>query len=539
MSILLNAVRRRAVLGAIAGLTAAPGRGLAQVLAHAQAPALIAADAARPQPRWGLQTGDVEAERAMVWARSDRPSRLWLEWSTAADMRSAQRICGPSTLDIDDFIARHDLRGLPPGADIHLRLQFESLADGSLSAPLIGRLRTPARRAADIRFVWGGDTVGQGWGIDLASGGMQSYARMRECNPDFFVHCGDTIYADGPLQPVVALPDGQRWTNAFLDEVPEKTQVAQTLQQFRRHYLYNHYDEQLRRFNAEVPQIWAWDDHEVVNNWSPGKDLTGDPRYAQARIGVLAANAARAFLDYAPLRRSGADGARIYRRIDRGPLLDLFVLDMRSYRGANSANRQAEAGSATRFLGLAQLEWLKRELARSSACWKVIVADMPIGLQIGDGQDAQGLPRWEAIANGDGGAPLGRELEIAELLRFIKAQGIVNTVWLTADVHYCAAHHYAPERAAFKDFLPFWEFVAGPLHAGSFGPNALDASFGPEVVFQRAPDAGQANLPPSADLQFFGQVDIEAATRVMTVSLIDRRGRRLFSQRIEDRRPAA
>ena len=28
--------------------------------------------------------------------------------------------------------------------------------------------------------------------------------------------------------------------------------------------------------------------------------------------------------------------------------------------------------------------------------------------------------RWEAIANGDNGPPLGRELEIADLLRFIK-----------------------------------------------------------------------------------------------------------------------
>ena len=27
-----------------------------------------------------------------------------------------------------------------------------------------------------------------------------------------------------------------------------------------------------------------------------------------------------------------------------------------------------------------------------------------------------------------------------------------NTVWLTADVHYTAAHHYDPQRAAFKDF---------------------------------------------------------------------------------------
>ena len=46
--------------------------------------------------------------------------------------------------------------------------------------------------------------------------------------------------------------------------------------------------------------------------------------------------------------------------------------------------------------------------------------------------------------------PLGRELEIAELLSFAKRHGIKNMVWLTADVHYTAAHHYSPDRAAYQ-----------------------------------------------------------------------------------------
>ena len=62
-----------------------------------------------------------------------------------------------------------------------------------------------------------------------------------------------------------------------------------------------------------------------------------------------------------------------------------------------------------------------------------------------------------------------------------------NVVWLTADVHYCAAHYYDPARAVFRDFDGFWEFVAGPLNAGSFGPDTLDGTFGPQVVFSKAP----------------------------------------------------
>src|SRR5262245_626842 len=96
----------------------------------------------------------------------------------------------------------------------------------------------------------------------------------------------------------------------------------------------------------------------------------------------------------------------------------------------------------------------------------------------------------EAVAQGDGPAR-GRELEIADLLSFIKRAGVRNTVWLTADVHYTAAHYYDPGKAVFQDFEPFWEFVSGPLHAGTFGPNQLDNTFGPQLMYIKAPTKEQ------------------------------------------------
>jgi alkaline phosphatase D len=102
-------------------------------------------------------------------------------------------------------------------------------------------------------------------------------------------------------------------------------------------------------------------------------------------------------------------------------------------------------------------------------------------------------------------------------------------VWLTADVHYCASHYYDPNQAKFADFEPFWEFVSGPLNAGTFGPNTLDKTFGPQVKFQSAPAAGQANLPPSAGLQFFGSIKIDGGSRVMTVTHYDLNGKKLWS----------
>jgi alkaline phosphatase D len=523
--------RRRFVKQAAVGGAALTG--LAEILRSGRAPAAIPPDGARPLSSWGLQIGDVLGDRAMVWSRSDRPSRMFVEWSQDDRFRRATTIRGPHALDVTDYTARVDLANLPAGEEVFVRVTFEALDSSRVrSEPLLGRFRTAPERRKSVRFLWGGDTAGQGWGIDLQFGGMKIYEAMRQTNPDFFIHCGDNIYADGALTSEVTDASGAViWRNAYLDAVPEKLKVAETLNEYRRAYLYNRYDANVQRFSADVPQIWQWDDHEVTNNWSSSKEL--DARYTEKRIQTLVGNATRAFLEYAPLRfHSDEESERVYRHIPYGRDLDVFVIDMRSYRAANGCNVETAPGDATQYLGRAQLEWLKNKLKQSRATWKVIASDMPIGLIVGDGTDAtSGCARAENSANGDGPV-LGREFEIAEILRFIKREHVDNVVWLTADVHYCAAHYYDPSIAQFQDFEPFWEFVGGPLHAGTFGPSALDNTFGPTVIFQKAPDPGQSNLPPSAGMQFFGQVDIDRDSKTMTVSLKDIQGTVLFKQAI-------
>ena len=76
--------------------------------------------------------------------------------------------------------------------------------------------------------------------------------------------------------------------------------------------------------------------------------------------------------------------------------------------------------------------------------------------------------------------------------------------------------------------------MAGPLNAGTFGPNRLDQTFGPEVRFQRAAD--YPNQPPSDGLQFFGHARIDAATQVLTVHLVDLDGDELYRVDLEPRR---
>ncbi|WP_034999656.1 alkaline phosphatase D family protein [Beijerinckia mobilis] len=519
------------------------------------APAIVAAN--RPSPL-DLQTGDPSHDGIQVWARADSPGRMIVEVATDPEFRHVLRRQAPLATEATDLTSRLLLNGLAPGQAYHVRVAFE-LPDGargpggSLGPWMEGTFRTPSVVAdRPVRFLWSGDMNGQGWGINPEIGGTRMHETMRQRDPDFFVHNGDTIYADGPILPEVTAENGQIWKNVVTEEV---SKVAETLKEYRGRHRYTLLDDNVRRFARQVPQVMQWDDHEICNNWSESKDISADTRYTEKDVRVLVSRGRRAFLENAPMRWQPATfektwasltlqenweldqeglSHRVYRTIPYGPLVEVFVLDMRTYRGANSYNLQTTESKDTAFIGNEQLEWLVNKLAFSRATWKVISADMPIGLYVSDGKDAEGRAKWEAIANGVDGPAAGRELEIGRLLTRIKQAGVRNVVWITTDVHYCAAHHYHPDRAFYKNFDPFWEFVAGPLNAGSFGPNALDETFGPELVFQKAPP--YANASPLAGYQFFGEINIDPYSRALTVDLRDLDGVSQFTKTLQPQR---
>lgn len=538
--------RRSLVLSAVA---AAGAMAAAAPAAAAAGPAMSAAPLLRRRLTLpsGISTGDVTSNSAVLWSRSSGPGRLVASIRrTDADGRllrgrhAFERVLRSSwASSATDFTAKIQAAGLPAGSRFQLTLRFEdengvlgeagqgTFTTAGSPSSTGGRGRPDGGRRGQS-FVWTGDTAGQGWGINEEIGGMTGYRAMHRTRPDFFIHSGDTIYADGPIAAEVTEPDGRIWKNLVTEEV---SKVAETLNEFRGRHRYNMMDANIRAMYAEVPVIAQWDDHETHNNWWPGERIE-DSRYTVRDIDVLAARGRQAWQEYMPIadaravRRgtTGFEPARIYRKIERGPQLDIFALDMRTNKGENTAGLEPKA---TPIFGEEQLEWLIREVRKSRATWKVISADLPLGVVVPDGAGQ------ESIANRNDGAALGRELELARLLKAFKDARVKNIVWLTADVHYCAAHHYSPERAAFTDFSPFWEFVAGPINAGSFGPNAMDQTFGPEVVFSKAGYTNQS--PRTGEGQFFGHVELDADD-TFTVSLRDAADNILWTRQLEPER---
>jgi alkaline phosphatase D len=243
------------------------------------------------------------------------------------------------------------------------------------------------------------------------------------------------------------------------------------------------------------------------------------------------ARATRAFHEYAPLRPSAQETERIYRKISYGPLLDIFVIDMRSYRGPNTHNRQTgRRGHAFTGTGTGGVAPAGSESVASS------VEGDRFGHAAGTCRSATAKTRRD-----------GRDSRHMRMATDRRSAGSSN--WRACFVYQTEQH---PERGLVyggrtlhggallrsaqgevHGVLPFWEFVSGPMHAGTFGPSQTDDTFGIEVKYAKAPPKGQSNLPPSAGMQFFGEVRIDGRTRAMTVTLRDLAGAALFTQVLE------
>lgn len=469
-----------------------------------------------------VQSGDVDATSVMVWARAQARSRgapLVVDLARAEDhdFSRARRFIGPTASEVTDSCAQLMLPRLDAGTAYRYRARFGEHARTYAE----GLVRTASQDDRDLLFAWSGDTVGQGWGIDRARGGLTTYRTMHETpSIDAFFHVGDMIYADGVVLPEVALPDGTLWKNLV---VPAKSHVAETLDDFRGAFAYPSNCEHFRAFARDVPLYAIWDDHEVWNDFWPSQ-VTSDPRYGEKRAEVIAARAFRAMHEHVPFRPS----ATMYRKVSWGAGAELFFLDGRSHRSPDGANDEP-GGSA--FFGDAQIAWLVEGLTASRSTWKIIATDMPIGLVLPHAYAAGGVPlSFDGIAQGDG-PPLGRELEIAKVLAACRKAGVRNLLFLTADVHYAALHRFDPERAVYKDFNAFHECIAGPLHASSFPPKKTDSTFGCEVLFQ-VEEPVQSGSGPAAGRQSFGLVAIAKGTHEATVTFVSGTGNVLHRARL-------
>ena len=365
---------------------------------------------------------------------------------------------------------------LPAGQRLLLSRAYQDLSDlRTWSEPVTRKLHDAFANSARRHDRLVGRHTPARAGVSIQTGRPPPLRHVRRAQHGRLINVGDTIYAD---QPRCGSDAGRRQR---MEEVvtPAKSKVAESLEEFRGCHRYN--------LGTTTAALHRRDlaDRDVGRSRGARQLVLGagkddDARYRRSRS-PCAARARQAFVRVQPAARVRDDpsGRSNGRSDGSSRRISPSTWDLQ-----RREQRRPPAG-ARRFVRhprAAQLHWLKASLTAARRR-KIVAADLPrsFGRRRRTG-------RYEAVANGDPGAPLGRELEIADLLRDLKRSRVRNVVWIppTCTTRRARIPSHAREVHRLRSF---WEFVAGPLNAGTFGPNALDPTFGPEVKFVGIPPA--------------------------------------------------
>ena len=355
---------RRSLLHGTAAGTAALALPALSCAASAQA------RSGRPSAEWGVQVGDVTTSSGLVWVRSDRPARMVVQTAATESFRNARTWHGPVIGAGTDFTGVTSLHGLPSGEQIHYRVLLADPDDPRHSGePATGTFRTaPRQRRRDVRFLLVGGPGGPGLGDQSGPRRLPHLEEMRRRNPDFFLCSGDNIYADSPI----TCPRS-RCRTAVSGETSRPRRSRRSPRRSRSSAARSATTCWTTTCAASTPRCPRSCSGTTTRCTTTGirAQLLDDARYTEKDADVLAARSLRAFGEYFPVRTLRADGD--------GPGLPGGAARpaagrVRAGHAAATATPIHPGGQTDDpqgILGADQLRWLKRELSRSQAVWKV------------------------------------------------------------------------------------------------------------------------------------------------------------------------
>lgn len=414
------------VLGAAAAAALAPIATLGLSPAHA-------AETAPAFPH-GIASGDPLPDGVLLWTRvtpspeavpgSGLGPATAVGWEVAEDRNFARVVASGAVTATaaSDHTVKVDVRGLRP----HTPYWYRFTAGATVSA--IGRtLTAPPVDAATpgIRF---GVVSCANW----ESGYFSAYRHLAaRTDLDAVLHLGDYVYeyASGayPEAKYVVRPHQPRHEIVSLADYRTRHGTYKT-------------DADLQALHAAHPVVAIWDDHEFANDaWSGGAE--NHTPGAEGDWAARAAAAKQAYFEWMPVRASIA--GTVYRRLRFGSLVDLHLLDLRTFR-----SQQVKVGSGAvddperTITGRAQLDWLKSGLANSNATWKLVGTSVMISPVAFGSLPAHLLkPLTKLLGLPEGGLTISTDQwdgytdDRKELLGHLKDRGIKNTVFLTGDIH--------------------------------------------------------------------------------------------------------
>ncbi|XOZ34701.1 alkaline phosphatase D family protein [Halomonadaceae bacterium KBTZ08] len=420
-----------------------------------------------------VASGDPVPTGVILWTRV-RPDLVVAEQSlffqVALDGEFQQLVSEGEVLPEDlnersDYTVKVDLEGqLSPGQRYYYRFIYGNTASRT------GRCRTaPAEHASPDRLKFAVLTC-----QDYTNGYYGALDHVADDDSiDFVLHLGDFIYESVGDPRFQDLPFEDR-----LIILPSGNTVAFDLADYRHLYRIYRSDRSLQRAMEQHTWIITTDDHETCNDayWDYEQDTLGCPDHPFMTDASYANNldlrrqlkldSQRAWAEYVPARIQFNESAthpfefsRIYRDFRFGDLVNLYMLDTRTYRTPHPCGeddvleRYVPIGCDNfgnpnqSMLGDAQREWLLNRTHLSTTRWNVLGNQTFMGrLGLDLGEDVKlpfNVDAWD-----------GYTAERQLLLNEFQSNGVDNLVVLTGDLHSYIA---AQVKKDYSD-LAFWNF---------------------------------------------------------------------------------
>jgi alkaline phosphatase D len=477
---------------------------------------------------YGVETGDVTSDSAVLWTKVDRAASVDVEVSTNEFNFDIPYLVLKRTIPASadrDFTLKTTLTGLHPDTTYYYRWR-----EGTTFST-VGRFVTAPSETQPSRllFSWSGDSdpskdyTGQPY-----FGPWDVVNRVFGENNDFFIYLGDVIYSD---------------FRGFTGKTPATFKDAKTLAEFRQLYK----DQKSLFINPNlnvIPLYVLWDDHEVRNDWE-GQSVGTTVDRTFYEIGK------KAFNEYMPIREPwtgpydpascAGGGPTQYRTIHWGSTMDIIILDTRSCRsesaekacggrykadlapmldqeirkglGLNQVDEKCTAAiedSTRTILGAKQLEQFEKDLKDSKAKFKFVISSVNI-------QQTYAYPydSWE-----------GYQYERNKILNYIVENNIENVIFLSTDSHLNLISEVLDPKTKSR---AAWEFVAGPIaaltHEDLLKAQStifhLDLVAAKKFILTNVVDPDCVNL----DIRSFGRVKLnDPTTGPLEISLKDKDG---------------
>lgn len=333
----------------------------------------------------GVASGDPLSDRVIIWTRITEEDisspAVAVQWQMATDP-GMSNVVAQGTQDAvsdHDWTIKVDVVGLSPATTYYY--QFSAL--GGLTS-IVGRTRTaPDTDVSALRIAV--VACSSYW-----SSYWSGYGHLADRNDiDLVAHCGDYIYEFVDEDETVRA----RRDRADINDVDYRDWL--NLQEVRRRYALYRSDPNLLRAHQQHPWAIIWDNHDISVNF--GNELEDSSVDASGQTTTLQ-DTVRAFYEWTPTRPVRADGSgefvlvddgsyplpadplQIYRKLDYGPMADLFCVDTQLYLpsgerpGVVSDNSHLASGNS--LFSRPQYEWLTNGMLASQQQgkrWRLLI----------------------------------------------------------------------------------------------------------------------------------------------------------------------